>query len=95
MTELSELVLGRLLAQQLSLLVNQREWNGTTTQLAAMFSQSAFGDARFPARLGRWLRRNEAQLWWEHEVKVAFSRTSNKRQVHLSRRPKLVAKAVT
>jgi len=92
---MADVLLNRLLAQQLRLLVEKREWNGTAADLAAMFSQSALGDARFPVRLGRWLRRNEATLWWQHGVKVGFSRTSDKRLVHLSRRSKLVAKALT
>jgi hypothetical protein len=93
--EVAERSLDRLLAQQLRLLVEKREWSGTTSELAEMFSHSAFGHARFPARLGRWLRRNEATLWWEHGVRVEFSRTGDERQVHLSRREKLVAKALT
>jgi len=92
---MTDLILGRLLAQQLRLLVEKREWIGTVAELAAMFSQSSFGDARFPARLGRWLRRNEATMWWQHGVKIEFSRTSEKRRVRLSRREKLVAKALT
>ena len=92
---MSELILSRLLAQQLRQIVDKREWSGTITELAGMFSQSTFGDARTPARLGSWLRRNEPTLWWDYGVLVRFSRTGEERSVRLSRRTESVARAFT
>ena len=79
-------ILDRRHAERLSFVVAEREWSGTAWELHQVLTHAAGPDLPSPVHLGRWLRRNEPTLWWDYGVRVKFSRTGLKRQVHLSRR---------
>lgn len=67
-------------------LLDGHEWAGTVTDLAASLGQFSGATAPSAAHLAIWLRRHEPTLWWEHGVRVHFSRTGKCRRVHLSLR---------
>ena len=78
---------GQRFAEQLRTLAVESEWTGTTGELhAALIDSGLSEDLPTPPHLGRWLRRSEPTLWWDYGIRVKFSRTGVKRQVHLSRR---------
>src|SRR4051812_15720021 len=67
-------------------LLDGHEWEGTVTDLGASLGQLAGSAAFSAAHLAIWLRRHEPTLWWEHGVRIRFSRTGKCRTVHLSLR---------
>jgi hypothetical protein len=70
------------------------EWHGTMSELAALL-HSANDTLPVPARLAIWLRRHEPTLWWDHGVRIRFSRTGQQRRVHISRRDQLLARSLS
>jgi hypothetical protein len=72
--------------QLIRALLDGHEWAGTVTDLAASLGQFSGTTAPSTARLAIWLRRHEPTLWWDHGVRVRFSRTGKCRRVHLSLR---------
>ena len=70
------------------------EWHGTMSELAALL-HSANDTLPVPARLAIWLRRHEPTLWWDHGVRVRFSRTGKRRTVHLSLRDQPLAQSLS
>jgi hypothetical protein len=75
-------------------LVNEQNWAGTTSQLAAALKRAESGSIAAP-RLAIWLRQHEPRLWWDYGVCVRFTRTGRQRLVHLSRRDQLSANALS
>ena len=73
-------------AQQIRALLDGNEWAGTVTDLAASLGQLSGAAAPSAAQLAIWLRRHEPTLWWDHGIRVRFSRTGQCRTVHLSLR---------
>src|ERR1019366_8042139 len=65
-------------------LLDGHEWAGNVTDLAASLGQLSGAAAPSAAHLAIWLRRHEPTLWWDHGVRVSFSRTGQCRTVHLS-----------
>src|SRR4051794_36436041 len=61
--------------------VGEQRWSGTCSQLVAGLQ----GDSPLPCsvpRLAIWLRQNEPNLFWTHNLCVRFSRTGRQRTVH-------------
>jgi hypothetical protein len=82
-------------ASDIQLLIDSERWAGTVTQLAASLGQLAGTPAPSAAHLAIWLRRHEPTLWWDHGVRVRFSRTGQQRLVHISRRNQLLARSLS
>ncbi len=76
-------------------LVNEQNWAGTTSQLAAALKRADSATSIAAPRLAIWLRQHEPTLWWKYGVCVRFSRTGLQRLVHLSRRDQLSANALS
>jgi hypothetical protein len=76
-------------------LVNEQNWAGTTSQLAAALKRADSATSIAAPRLAIWLRQHEPTLWWDFGVRVRFSRTGLRRLVHLSRRDQLSANALS
>ena len=74
------------LKEQIRGLLDGDNWSGTITDLAASLGQLGDSTPQSPAHLAIWLRRHEPTLWWDHGVRVRFSRTGKNRTVHLSLR---------
>src|SRR6266481_8531247 len=82
-------------AKTLRELVNEQNWAGTTSQLAAALKRADSATSIAAPRLAIWLRQHEPTLWWKYGVCVRFSRTGLQRLVHLSRRDQLSANALS
>jgi hypothetical protein len=67
-------------------LISLQDWIGTTVALLNILTESGLTHLPSAVHLGRWLRGNEPTLWWDYGVRIEFSRSGEKRQVHLSRR---------
>lgn len=74
------------IARQIRSLIEGEAWDGTVTDLAIALNQAMPETVISPPHLAIWLRRHEPTLWWEHGVRVHFSRTGKCRRVHLSLR---------
>jgi hypothetical protein len=80
--------------QLIRALLDGHEWAGTVTDLAASLGQFSGTTAPSATRLAIWLRRLEPTLWWDHRVRVRFSRTGKCRRVHLSLRDSTTGSSV-
>src|SRR5258705_272003 len=65
-------------------LVNEQNWAGTTSQLAAALKRADSATSIAAPRLAIWLRQHEPILWWKYGVCVRFTRTGRQRLVPLS-----------
>jgi hypothetical protein len=82
-------------AQDIRSLIDGEPWAGTVTQLAASLAQLSETAVPSAAHLAIWLRRHEPTLWWDHGVRICFSRTGEQRRVHISRRSQLLARSLS
>ena len=68
-------------------------WRGTVSQLVAKLEPSDERVKNCAPSLAVWLRRHEPTLWWDYGVSIRFSRTGQRRLVHLSARPVTTSRA--
>ena len=76
-------------AEQIRALIEQQQWAGTVSELAATLADTNSTVRLSPIHLAIWLRRQEPTLWWTYGISVRFSRTGRGRLVHLARRKPL------
>jgi hypothetical protein len=81
------------IAQNFRSLIDREPWVGTAAQLVASLGQIDGSIRPVASHLAIWLRRHEPTLWWDHGMRIRFSRTGHRRLVHISRRDPLLARA--
>jgi hypothetical protein len=83
------------ITQDVRSLIDREPWVGTAAQLVASLGQIDGSIGPTAAHIAIWLRRHEPTLWWDHGIRVRFSRTGQQRLVHISLRDPLLARSLT